>query len=199
MKSLMSSLQSYFIIRGCVDHKDQFEIKNVNLIDAKHKLTVYKGPYVDATHLKGKYARRKYCSVQYTEYFLSQKNDPQLIDHFHAYEGKKDDLSDCYLQARYYYEKVLGKKTVQQNNQMAYFKTIAIKDIKKKDQFTERKLRKASILNPNTLKFVLNKYKITKDNFDSCEFKAQIEKTCQKYYGSVDMLWSIWDITCFVQ
>jgi hypothetical protein len=73
----------------------------IRFVRASQKLKAYTGPEIKCT-LKGKYAQRKWLSIQYTKWFLENKfsNEqkekwlPILLEH-----KKADDLSDCALMA----------------------------------------------------------------------------------------------------
>lgn len=68
----------------------------VRFISATKKLRVYTGPYV-ACHLKGDYAKRKYLSIKYTEWFLNSQESSEKWSFFFSNHFKKDDLADCFL------------------------------------------------------------------------------------------------------
>ena len=99
MKSIQMLLYSYFIIEGVC--KDPI-CSNVQMINARNKLKVYKGEPVECK-FKEKYKRNKYLSVEYTKLMILQE-DQKFIDLF-AESKKKDDLADAYLQGIYYIEK----------------------------------------------------------------------------------------------
>ena len=69
----------------------------VRFVSATKKLRVYNGPFVQCK-LKGEYAKRKYLSIKYTEWFLREKfvNTEVWLDLFMKH-SKKDDLADCFL------------------------------------------------------------------------------------------------------
>ena len=91
-------LYSYFIEGVCKDTICQ----NVQMINARNKLKVYKGPEVECK-IKEKYKRNKYLSVEYTKNMILQE-DQEFIDLF-TESKKKDDLADAYLQGIYFIEK----------------------------------------------------------------------------------------------
>ena len=99
MKSIQMLLYSYFIIEGVC--KDPI-CSNVQMINARNKLKVYKGEPVECK-FKEKYKRNKYLSVEYTKLMILEE-DQEFIDLF-AESKKKDDLADAYLQGIYYIEK----------------------------------------------------------------------------------------------
>ena len=99
MKSIQMLLYSYFIIEGVC--KDPI-CSNVQMINARNKLKVYKGPPVECK-FKEKYKRNKYLSVEYTKLMILEE-DQEFIDLFKD-SKKKDDLADAYLQGIYFIEK----------------------------------------------------------------------------------------------
>ena len=99
MKSIQMLLYSYFIIEGVC--KDPI-CSNVQMINARNKLKVYKGEPVECK-FTDKYKRNKYLSVEYTKLMILEE-EQKFIDLF-AESKKKDDLADAYLQGIYYIEK----------------------------------------------------------------------------------------------
>ena len=99
MKSIQMILYSYFIIEGVC--KDPI-CSNVQMINARNKLKVYKGPEVEC-NFTDKYKRNKYLSVEYTKNMILEE-DQKFIDLF-SESKKKDDLADAFLQGIYYIEK----------------------------------------------------------------------------------------------
>ena len=99
MKSIQMILYSYFIIEGVC--KDPI-CSNVQMINARNKLKVYKGEPVECK-FTDKYKRNKYLSVEYTKLMILEE-DQEFIDLF-LESKKKDDLADAYLQGIYYIEK----------------------------------------------------------------------------------------------
>lgn len=93
MKSIQMLIFSYFIING-IDKGNR--VSNINLFSAKNKLQVYDGPEIECDK-KGEYAKRKFLSTEYTKWFL-RDNDKWL--NYFTKNKKKDDLGDCYLQAK---------------------------------------------------------------------------------------------------
>ena len=83
MKSVQMLLYSYFIIEGVC--KDPI-CSNVQMINARNKLKVYKGPEVECK-FKKKYKRNKYLSVEYTKLMILEE-DQEFIDLF----NKKKDI-----------------------------------------------------------------------------------------------------------
>jgi hypothetical protein len=109
MRIIAGCLQTYFIIRGIVDNPDN-PIISVNFFSPKHKLKCYSGPELELDSAsKSKYSRTKkmgilICRSKLTEYSETQENI-RLFEN----SKKKDDLSDCYLQAITYalFEKLI--------------------------------------------------------------------------------------------
>lgn len=79
----------------------------IRLLPAYHKLSVYTGPHVTCA-LKTEYAKRKYLSIEYTRWYLSEflANGAEWKEYFEA-ASKKDDLGDSLLQGLFI---LLGKK-----------------------------------------------------------------------------------------
>ena len=99
MKSVQMLLYSYFIIEGVC--KEPI-CKNVQMINARNKLKVYKGPDIECK-FTDKYKKNKYLAVEYTKIMIL-KDDNKFIDLF-TESKKKDDLADAYLQGIYYINK----------------------------------------------------------------------------------------------
>jgi len=179
MKSIMSSLQSYFIIRATIDKiYMNVDIKDIHLINAKNKLSVYETnlnyPKIDDNSVannkkknkNAEYEHRKYLSVKYTENILLHYSQNEEYEYLkNCIENnesitKKDDLTDCYLQGRFYIEQIYGKKTIQRNNQWINYDKINVYQIPKKFTLSDKMLAKKKIYNLYTLKYVLHKYPI---------------------------------------
>jgi hypothetical protein len=73
----------------------------IRFVRASQKLKAYTGPEIKCA-LKGKYAQRKWLSIQYTKWFLenkfSKEQKEKWLPVFLAHK-KADDLSDCALMA----------------------------------------------------------------------------------------------------
>jgi len=116
MRIIAGCLQTYFIIRGIVDSKPPGQaIKDVKFFNPKHKLKCYNGPeiFIDSK-AKGKYARTKKTGIAICETKLKEYSEsPANIKLFNE-SKKKDDLSDCYLQALTYsmFEKLIDSSLV---------------------------------------------------------------------------------------
>ena len=97
MRIIAGCLQTYFIIRGIVD-RPLNGIKSVDFFNPKHKLKCYTGPeLVIQSNAKSKYARTKKMGILIAQHFLQSETD-EIVKFFND-SKKKDDLSDCYLQA----------------------------------------------------------------------------------------------------
>jgi hypothetical protein len=97
MRIIAGCLQTYFIIRGIVDAKVS-KIKSVDFFSPKHKLKCYNGPAIPLEG-KSKYSKTKKMGVLICRGKLNEYHeDSSFIDLFEK-SKKKDDLSDCYLQA----------------------------------------------------------------------------------------------------
>lgn len=116
MRIVAGCLQTYFIIRGIIDNVPPSKpIKAVKFFSPKHKLKCYNGPdIVLESKAKGKYARTKKTGVAICEYKLREYSETKEICTLFNESKKKDDLSDCYLQAITYamFEKLIDSTTV---------------------------------------------------------------------------------------
>lgn len=73
----------------------------IRFVSASQKLKAYRGPVVTC-NLKGSYARRKYLSIQYTKWFLTNQFDTTESVKWHKHfesHNKQDDLGDVFLMA----------------------------------------------------------------------------------------------------
>jgi len=111
MRIVAGCLQTYFYIRGVVD-RPQNPINSVEFFSPKHKLKCYTGPALDISRngkvVKGKYAQTKKMGIEIARVKLEEYNQTGWVDFFEK-NKKKDDLSDCYLQALTYL--MFNKKT----------------------------------------------------------------------------------------
>jgi hypothetical protein len=188
MKAIMSVLQSYFVIRGKVDCLHGLCVRDIVLIDPKHKLSVYKGPTVDASHLKQKYDQRKFLAVQYVRHMI--KNLPLETSHFEQAGPKRDDLADCFLQACFYYDRVHKKKwSVVQSNMRVFYKGIDLSKVRKTQILTNKRLEKAKTINLYTVKHLVETQAVKQENFQQHPLRKLIEKCCNKYLGGVNHIW----------
>jgi len=105
MRIIAGCLQTYFYIRGVVD-KLEAKIRSVEFFSPKHKLKCYDGPELDISSkngkiVKGKYAQTKKMGIAIARSKLEEYSEIDKIPFFENHK-KKDDLSDCYLQALTY-------------------------------------------------------------------------------------------------
>ena len=105
MRIIAGCLQTYFYIRGVVD-KPTNKIRSVEFFSPKNKLKCYTGPELDISSkngkiVKGKYAQTKKMGVAIAKSMLEEYSETHFISFFEN-SKKKDDLSDCYLQALTY-------------------------------------------------------------------------------------------------
>ena len=103
MKTVQMILYSYFLINGV--NKPDKPLDNIEMINARNKLKVYKGPPVVCI-IKNKYNKTKYLGIQYCKYMINEndKIDQKYRDKFQN-SKKQDDLSDAYLQGMYWIKK----------------------------------------------------------------------------------------------
>ncbi len=189
MKAIMSVIHSYFIIRGKVDNYCGLSLQEIFIIDAKHKLSIYKGPFVDASHLKKKYDQRKYLSVAYTKNLIQENSE--YLKHFDSYEQKKDDLADCYLQAKYFAEKIYKKKksACTQNNMIQLYKDIDLSKTKKSLIYSDKRISKAKSINLYTMKKIIQSRNLNKSNIKQYPYYKLVENCSKKYFGNIDFVW----------
>ena len=105
MRIIAGCLQTYFYIRGVVDRTPS--IKSVEFFSPKNKLKCYTGPELDISSkngkiVKGKYAQTKKMGVMIARSKLEEYSETKEKMDFFENNKKKDDLSDCYLQALTY-------------------------------------------------------------------------------------------------
>ena len=103
MKTVQMILYSYFLVNGVT--KSGNPLNNIEMINARNKLKVYKGPPIEC-NIKNKYNKTKYLGIQYCKYMIdeNEKIDSEFKDLFNS-SKKKDDLSDAYLQGMYWLTK----------------------------------------------------------------------------------------------
>jgi len=103
MKTVQMILYSYFLINGV--NKTGSLLNNIEMVNARNKLKVYKGPPVECK-IKNKYNKTKYLGIQYCKYMINEndKIDEKYREFFNS-SKKQDDLSDAYLQGMYWIEK----------------------------------------------------------------------------------------------
>ncbi len=138
MRIVAGCLQTYFYIRGVVDKPG---IKSIEFFSPKHKLKCYDGPALDISRngkvVKGKYAQTKKMGIEIARVKLQEYSQTNWIDFFEK-NKKKDDLSDCYLQAMTY---LLFKKTTIKSKQPT--RTELKKQLK---QFLDTQIKQCSVI-----------------------------------------------------
>jgi hypothetical protein len=91
----------------------------IKFVRASQKLKAYTGPYIECK-LKGKYAQRKWLSIQYCKWFLENKftieqKEKWLV--FFDKHSKQDDAADTFLMAINCLFGIPKKQTVQKNGE----------------------------------------------------------------------------------
>jgi hypothetical protein len=94
MKMFATSIETFFLIRHQLDKNDPI-LQSIKNSPAKNKLSLYKGPFINTSHIKNAYDKRKWLAEQHTKYFLS--NSPNVLEQFFEKFDKKDDLADAFL------------------------------------------------------------------------------------------------------
>ena len=192
MRIIAGCLQTYFIIRGIVD-KPVTPIKAVNFFSPKHKLKCYTGPELDLdSSTKSKYSRTKkmgimICRSKLTEYSESEEN-------IHLFENskKKDDLSDCYLQAVTYamFEKLIqgtASSKVILPKPVAKITKTQIKDQLKELLTTSNEILFNELINDQLKNNIESKYSIS--------FPMNME-SIEKLFGSMNLKSFVKKIKC---
>jgi hypothetical protein len=96
MRIIAGCLQTYFYIRGIVDKS----ITNVELFSPKNKLKCYTGAVLTIdSKTKSKYSKTKKMGILIAETKLNEYSETKENKELFRTTNKKDDLSDCYLQA----------------------------------------------------------------------------------------------------
>lgn len=117
MRIVAGCLQTYFILRGIVDNQES-PISAVKFFSPKHKLKCHTGPEIKIESKNGKQIKSKYSRTKKMGVIICREKlnfygeSPEILKLFDL-SKKKDDLSDCYLQALTYctFEKLI-KKTI---------------------------------------------------------------------------------------
>ena len=95
MRIVAGCLQTYFYIRGVVDHP-QNPINSVEFFSPKHKLKCYTGPALDISRngkvVKGKYAQTKKMGIEIARVKLEEYNQTGWIDFFEKEFNKPVDI-----------------------------------------------------------------------------------------------------------
>ena len=140
MRIIAGCLQTYFYIRGVVDRTEN-KIRSVEFFSPKNKLKCYTGPELDISSkngkiVKGKYAQTKKMGVAIAKSMLEEYSETTMKTFFEN-SKKKDDLSDCYLQALTYLTFKQPKVTVKQP------KTVLKKQLK---EFLDTSIKVCSVM-----------------------------------------------------
>ena len=144
MRIIAGCLQTYFIIRGIVDSKPDNIIKSLNFFSPKHKLKCYSGPELKLDSvIKSKYSRTKKMGILICRSKLYEYNETEENIELFEKSKKKDDLSDCYLQAITYslFQKLIKVSEFNQE--------IPVKNLLKKITKTEIKNQIKELLTSN--------------------------------------------------
>lgn len=188
MRIIAGCLQTYFIIRGIVD--SEIPIKNVIFFNPKHKLKCYNGPeMVIDSKAKGKYARTKKTGILICEFKLKEYSECETFIKLFKESKKKDDLSDCYLQAITYsmFEKLIDSSLTKGKVKLAKGSNILSKtEIKNqlKELFGESNSCEINEVPENLKKCIQIKYSInfpldhesTKKLLESMNMKKYLKK-----------------------
>jgi hypothetical protein len=108
-------LLSHIIYGKIIDLLIDSNNVDIKFIRATQKLKIYDGPDIECT-LKDGYAKRKFMSIKYTEYFIDKLcNETEKLlwkERFEAVK-KKDDMADvfCYCIGHLYDKKTKKKKS----------------------------------------------------------------------------------------
>jgi len=96
IKTIQVLIYSYFSIKGILNELSS--ITEVNMVNARNKLSFYDGPQIEIFS-KNKYTQRKKESIEVCKYLIKEDNInyPFFLSH-----KKKDDLADSYLQCIWY-------------------------------------------------------------------------------------------------
>jgi hypothetical protein len=146
MRIVAGCLQTYFYIRGVVDKIDN-KIKSVDFFSPKNKLKCYNGPELDISSrsgkiVKGKYAQTKKMGIEIARVKMNEYGETSFINFFET-NKKKDDLSDCYLQALTY----ISFKNPQTNNKVIPPKQPTKKMLKNKmREFLDSQIKNCSVM-----------------------------------------------------
>ena len=97
MKSIQMMVYSYFLINGVCNNESS--IKELEMINARNKLKVYKGPEIKCD-IKETYKRNKWLAIKYCGNMIVDEKD-EFKKLFND-SKKQDDLSDAYLQGIYF-------------------------------------------------------------------------------------------------
>ena len=108
MRIIAGCLQTYFFIIGIIDSNDKISL--IKFYSPKHKLKCYTSNEVIQVSGSNKYTQTKKLGVIICKKKIEEYSEPQEILSFFNDSKKKDDLSDCYLQALTYI--LMAKKLI---------------------------------------------------------------------------------------
>lgn len=180
MKSMMSSIYDYFVIRGIIDKPI---INTVKTIDAKNKLTIYDGPALSCPK-KEQYDRNKWYGREYCRWAI--RGRAEFLAFFDSFK-KQDDLADSFLQGAWYL--AYGQHGKKGNISSSHQKLVYLEQ-------NTTKYKKVRTVRPNARqikkgRFTLSniKYYVIKKSFISVaqwkKVKGLEESICF-YFGSLD-------------
>jgi hypothetical protein len=156
MRIIAGCLQTYFFIRGMVDQIEN-PIKSVEFFSPKNKLKCYTGPLLTIeSKTKSKYSKTKKMGILIAESKLNQYSESIENKELFRTTNKKDDLSDCYLQALTWstFKKLINITPEITFTSINTFKT----DLK------EILSTGSIVLSPMIIKYLLDNYQITEVN-----------------------------------
>lgn len=99
MKTVQNIIYMYFVMNGILNESSK--IKDISLISARNKLSVYTGPEIEC-NLKNEYNKTKKLSIEYSKIILKDDIDNYNVLLTHK---KKDDLCDAFLQGAFFLKK----------------------------------------------------------------------------------------------
>ena len=177
MRIVAGCLQTYFYIRGVVDRPTN-PIKSVEFFSPKHKLKCYEGPALDISRngkvVKGKYAQTKKMGIEIARVKLEEYNQNKWVDFFEK-NKKKDDLSDCYLQALTYL--LFKGQTSKKKNEVSKQPTKATLKKELKD-FLDPLIKQCSVLD-----IMEHKYR----SIHELEFPMKLSESIETLFAKLSM------------
>jgi hypothetical protein len=178
MRIIAGCLQTYFYIRGVVD-KPTDKIHSVEFFSPKHKLKCYDGPVLDISSnngkvVKGKYAQTKKMGVAIARTKLEDYNETEWLKAFEN-SKKKDDLSDCYLQALTYLMFKEQRNCKEQRSGKPKSKANFKKELK---EFLDSKIKNCSVTD------LMNK---TYRNVHELEFPIEVSESMETLLPKLSM------------
>jgi hypothetical protein len=147
MRIIAGCLQTYFYIRGIVDKQEKM-IRSVLFFSPKNKLKCYTGPELDISSkngkiVKGKYAQTKKMGVLIARSKLEEYSETPEWCTFFENSKKKDDLSDCYLQALTYLTQTQIKTKIPEKANTVKSKATLKKELK---EYLESRVKVCSVV-----------------------------------------------------